>query len=91
MIEFDEFIHILDHPMITLSKSDIKQSMETCFRYNNEYYFLKKILIRNCFYSSKLVPTPISDMNESVASTMSVDKLRKVFAKHGNFYDGNLF
>ena len=32
MIEFDEFIHIMDHPMITLSKTDIKESMETCFR-----------------------------------------------------------
>ena len=32
LIEFDEFIHILDHPMITLSKEDIKKSIEECFK-----------------------------------------------------------
>ena len=32
MIEFDEFINILDHPMIKLTKNDIKFSIESNFR-----------------------------------------------------------
>ena len=31
-IEFDEFIHVLDHPMICLTKDQIKEDIESCFR-----------------------------------------------------------
>ena len=32
MIEFEEFIHILDHPMIKLSKPEIQESLSDCFK-----------------------------------------------------------
>ena len=31
-IEFEEFIYILDHPIIRLTRAEIKTDMETCFR-----------------------------------------------------------
>ena len=32
MIEFEEFIHILDHPMIKLSKTEIQGTLLECFK-----------------------------------------------------------
>ena len=32
MIEFEEFLHILDHPMIKLSKDEIHSSLSDCFK-----------------------------------------------------------
>ena len=31
-IEFDEFIHVLDHPMICLTQEEIREDIEGCFK-----------------------------------------------------------
>ena len=64
MIEFDEFINILDHPMIKLTKNDIKFSIESSFRWTELFILihLESKNFRKFFPTNDIRVTDLKDI-----------------------------